>query len=297
MKNILIAGGTGLVGKKLVQKLKNEGHSVAVLSRNPRSSGAFFWDPAHGKVDKKCLQQTTVLINLSGAGIADNRWTTSRKRELAESRIGTNHFLLELLEEMPNLTHFICASGINAYGFDSPEKTYVESDEFGSDYLSGLVKDWENSADLFAPFCKVAKVRTAVVLSETGGALGKMTPLFKRGFGSVIGSGDQSMPWIHVDDLVRMFAHIVTEELSGSYHAVSESCSNRIFSHTLADVLNKRIFLPAVPSFLLQIVLGEMAIILLKGVKASNQKIISTGFVFQYKSLSDALGQLLGKSR
>jgi uncharacterized protein (TIGR01777 family) len=289
MKNILIAGGTGLVGSKLVSLLKEKGHTVSVLSRNPKGEGQFYWNPIEGKIDEGILKEVQVLINLSGAGIADKRWSDTRKKELYQSRIGTNTFLSEKVGKMPNLEQFITSSGINAYGFENPEKWFTETDSFGKDYISQLVKDWEESADFFQSSCKVAKIRTAVVLAKEGGALQKMLPTVKFGIGSPLGTGNQTMCWIHADDLSRLFAHVIEFQLDGAYNGLAGTCSNLEFTKNLAEVLQKSFWFPAVPAFMLQLLFGEMSIILLKGLKASNEKIKSTGFEFLYTDLKAAL--------
>lgn len=295
MKNILIAGGTGLVGKRLQKELKLQGHSISILSRNPKGENQFFWNPAEGKMDESCLADVHVVINLSGAGIADQRWTDSRKKELHESRIGTNRFLFEKIDKMPKLEQFITSSGINAYGFDNDARIYIENDPFGTDYISQLVKEWEESADLFEEKCKVVKIRTAVVLDENGGALSKMLTPIKMGIGSPLGSGKQIMCWIHAIDLTRLFAHAIDRQLEGAYNAIGGYCSNKEFMKSIAVELNKPFWFPAVPAFTLKMLFGEMAILLLKGIKASNAKILSTDFTFQYSDLKAALKDILGE--
>ena len=292
MKHITIAGGTGLIGKALSTALSNKGYQVTVLSRNPEGSNEVFWNPLTHEIDRSAIQSTNVLINLSGAGIADSKWTPARKRVLQESRVGTNLFLAEIAEDLPYLTQFICASGINAYGFKEPDKVYHESDAFGSDFLSQLVKVWELSALKMKEKCKVALVRTAVVLSPSGGALARMVPPVKKGIGSALGSGKQAMPWIHLDDLVQLYIHLIDHELEGAYNALAGSESNKTFMKTIAQVLKKPFWFPNVPSFLLRLIFGEMALMLLYGVKASNQKITSSGFKFKYERLDEALGNI-----
>lgn len=293
MKNILIAGGTGLIGQRLVNTLESKGYTVNVLSRNPKGKNQFFWNPLKHEIDEKCLSEVDVLINLSGAGIADKRWSSSRKEELFTSRIGTNTFLFSLEAKMPRLTHFISSSGINCYGYDETERIHLESDPFGTDWLSGLVRDWEMSADLFGEKYKVSKVRTAVVFDKNGGALPRMLGPVKLGIGSALGSGKQDMPWIHADDLVRVFEHIIDKELSGAYNAVSACDTNKDVTRAMAETLNKPFWFPSVPSFIMKLLFGEMASVLLLGLKASNEKIKSTGFTFQYPELKMALKDVL----
>lgn len=293
MKKILIAGGTGLVGKELSKTLTEHGHVVSVLSRNPKGKEQFFWNPSERKMDESCLSDIEILINLSGAGIADQRWTEARKKELHESRIGANTFLAKHIDKMPKLEQFITSSGINAYGFENAEKVYSESDPFGTDFVSQLVKEWEESADLFGGSCKVTKIRTAIVLDANGGALSKMLTPIKLGIGSPLGSGDQYMCWIHSEDLARLFAHVIEHKLEGAYNAIGGYCTNKEFMKTISTELNKPFWFPSVPPFALKMLFGEMAILLLKGMKASNEKIISTGFMFNYSNLHDVLKNVL----
>jgi uncharacterized protein (TIGR01777 family) len=295
MKNILIAGGSGLIGAQLTHALRAKGHSVSILSRNPKGKDQYAWDPKAGTIDESILANVEVLINLSGAGIADKKWTAERKQELHASRIGTNVFLYSLVDKMPRLQQYVCSSGINCYGYLDNEKVYTEDDPFGKDYLSQLVKVWELSADQFKSHCKVAKIRTAMVLDANGGALKKMLPVINMGIGSAIASGKQFSPWIHSEDLARLFVHTVEQQLEGSYNALAGSVSNKELMRTIAKTLKKPFFFPKVPSFIIRILYGEMSLILLYGLKASNEKICSTGFEFKFKDLSAALKDVLVK--
>jgi uncharacterized protein len=290
-KNILIAGGSGLIGRKLVQKLRSDGHTVRVLSRRPKGDECL-WDPAKDVLHVPDADAVQVIINLSGAGIGDKRWTKARKEELHSSRIGTNRFLFSKRALFSNLELFISSSGINCYGYDHPERVHAEEDPFGNDYVSNLVKDWEESADLFKATCKVTKIRTAVVLDKDGGALAKMLPIIKLGLGSPLGSGQQRMPWIHVDDLIAIFSHVINNSLEGAYNALSASPTNREFMRSLSQTMSKPFFMPAVPSFALKLMFGEMSGILLDGLQASNEKIKSTGYQFKYGDLNIALKSL-----
>lgn len=293
MKTIVVAGGTGLIGKRLVNLLRDSGYKVNVLSRKPKNEGEFYWDPRESQIDESAIADAAVFINLSGAGIADEKWTHNRKLYLQQSRVGTNVFLYGMREKMPKLEQFICASGINAYGFKDPSKIYVESDPYGGDFVSQLVKVWELSAEQFKSVVKVATVRTAVVLDGNGGALQKMVPIVKKGIGSALGSGEQMMPWIHAEDLVKMYLHIIQHQLEGPFNAVADTTSNKDFMHCIAKVLHKPFWFPKVPGFVMRMMYGEMSIILLNGIKASNEKINKTGFRFQYNNLEAALKETL----
>lgn len=294
MKHVLIAGGAGLIGKKLTLRLLEKGYDVSILSRTPNGHDQYYWNPNDKQIDCPVLDQVDVLINLSGAGIADKKWSNERKLELQNSRVGTNVFLFSLVEQMPNLKQFICSSGINAYGLFN-QKVYSEEDPFGNDFLSQLVRVWELSAEQFSEHCKVAKIRTAMVLSSTGGALSRLMPIVKMGIGSAIGNGKQASPWIHIDDLVEMFVFAIENDLDGSYNALAGNESNKELMKTLASTLNKPFWFPNVPAFMLRWMFGEMALMLLNGVRASNEKITQAGFVFKFTDLKAALMDLLKK--
>jgi hypothetical protein len=293
MKTIVVAGGTGLIGQRLVERLRKSGYTVNVLSRKPQREGEFHWDAREGQIDEKAIADASVVVNLSGAGIADEKWTHNRKLYLQQSRVGTNVFLYGIRDKMPKLEHFVCASGINAYGFKDAAKTYTESDPYGGDFVSQLVKVWELSAEQFKTDVKVATVRTAVVLDGNGGALQKMVPIVKKGIGSALGSGNQMMPWIHAEDLVQMYVYIIENKLEGPFNAVTDATSNKEFMKTIAKVLHKPFWFPNVPAFVMRMMYGEMSIILLNGVKASNEKILKTGFHFKFKQLEEALKETL----
>lgn len=296
-KKILIAGGTGFIGKVLVQELQNAGHEVRVLSRSAKTRGNYYWNPRTKEIDVTAFEGIQILINLSGSGIADQRWTEERKKDLYASRIGTNEFLFHHVEQMPELEQFITASGINAYGFDDTDVQHSEDDPFGTDFLSQLVHDWEKSADAFSVKCQVAKIRIAVVLGPEGGALKRMLPAIKMGIGSPLGTGKQFMPWIHAADLVGILVHAIDHKLNGAYNAVAQCDSNREFMKALAQQLKKPFFFPAVPSFVLRALFGEMANVLLKGTSASNKKIQDEGFTFKYPTLISALDDIFPASK
>jgi uncharacterized protein (TIGR01777 family) len=290
---ILIAGGSGLIGNRLKKVFLENGYRVGILTRTPKEKDQFQWDPKLGTIDKEILGDVTILINLSGAGIADKRWTKDRKEELYTSRIGTNKFLHAHCQHMPKLKQFITASGINCYGYDDPKRKHIESDPFGQDFLSDLVRKWEESADLFDGKYIVSKIRTSVVLDEKGGALKKMMSPIQWGIGSALGTGKQNMPWIHADDLAYIYLHVVSHKLGGAYNALAGSVTNEFFTKTLASTLHKPYFFPKIPSIAMKLIFGDMASVLLEGLQASNQKIKDTGFLFKYEKLENALTQLL----
>lgn len=285
---ILLAGGTGLIGQNLVDLLKSEGHEVNILTRsNYKKENHFRWSPSTKKIDDRSLKDVDIIINLAGAGIADKRWTKKRKETLINSRVESANFLYQVSEKIPNLKQYISASGLNCYGYDNYSKKHKESDPFGDDFLSEVVEKWENAADQFKDKCKVAKVRTSVVLTKEGGALPKISKTVKNYIGAPLGSGKQWMPWISMIDINRIYAHIVSHQLEGRFNALADSVTNEEFTKELAKVLNKPLWLPNVPPFVLKIILGEMASVVLEGLQADNSKILETGFEFKDNSLRD----------
>ena len=268
MERIVIAGGSGLIGTGLANHLRNAGHEVWILTRKASDLDRFFlnWDPDSKTIDPLAIEKTTVLINLCGAELAAKRWTNSRIKELYDSRVNTSLFLFESFEKSPDIKHYVSASGAVAYGFDHPERTYKESDSFGNDIISDITRKWAKAADQFEQICLVSKVRIAVVLSESGGALQKLANPVKKGFGAVLASGEQAIPWIYCEDLYRVFEFVI---------------------------VNKRL-LPAVPKFIERLLFGKMARMLVCGNKVSNEKIRSEGFSFRHGNLNSTIHRIFG---
>jgi len=283
-----------LVGRALEKSFSEGGYRVIILTRNVKKDNHVYWDPSKKEIDLEKIKQTDVLINLSGEGIADKPWSSQRKKELRSSRKGANEFLFESSGELIDLKMFVSASGVNCYGYGWDTQEHVEEDPYGDDFLSVLVEEWEESADLFSSKCKVAKVRTSVVLDRNGGALEKLVKPIKWGLGAPLGTGKQAMPWIHIEDVAGIYFHVVQQELIGTFNAVTGNESNRAMTKEIAEVLQKRLFLPPVPSFALKLFFGEMAEMLLENVTVSNEKIISTGYVFKFPDLRSALQNVLG---
>ncbi len=295
METIIIAGGSGLIGKKLTEFWRKEGHTVRCLTRkesNP-NLGLYHWDPTLKKADLQAFEGITTLVNLSGAGIADKRWSKKRVQELFDSRVKTTEFLYELTKASETLNHFMTASGIICYGYEDDQKIYQESDSFGSDVLSEITKKWEQAADLFANKTTVSKVRISVVLSAEGGAFKPIAAPIKIGFGTVLGTGKQSIPWIHIDDLIGAFNHLLIQRFNGPIHANCDNTSNEILTHTIAKAYKKRIWLPKVPSWILRLVLGELSVVVLKGLKADPSLLKKTGYDYKFNKLDEAIKNIV----
>ena len=209
MANILITGGTGLIGKILTQCLLEKGHDVAILSRFPKSLKLvqhYHWDTSRRIIDVDALKSSDYIIHLAGANIADKRWTQRRKRDILESRVKSTEFLFEMIREhYPNLKGLISASAIGIYGAINSDKILNENDAHCDDYLGNVCYSWENAVDKFQTIgIRTVTFRTGVVLTKSGGALSKMIGSLKFGVGIILGTGRQYLPWIHVDDLCEL---------------------------------------------------------------------------------------------
>lgn len=297
-EKVLIAGGSGLIGELIQAELEKSNYSVRILTRNLKKCDNkvfFYWNPMRKEIDLSAVEGVTTIINLSGASVVDKRWSKQRKNELIDSRVYPAVFLAELVQQIPDLVHYISASGINCYPLDNNQKVYTEEDDYGTDFLSEVVEQWEMAADGFKPHCKVTKLRISTVLSSKGGALQKMEKPFKNYIGSPIGNGKQMMSWVHEHDLVQAFIHIMQNKLEGTYNLTAEQVTNREFSKVLAKKLNKPMIPVGVPEFILNIVLGEMAEILTNGVKIDATKIKKTGFDFKFPTIDIALNSIYNK--
>ena len=299
MKKVLITGASGLIGKSLCDLLSKNDYEICILSRtsNPASKyQTFEWDIEKGFIEDGALNNVDAIIHLAGAGIGDEKWTEKRKKAIIDSRVLSAKLLLNKCQEQNiNPQAFISSSAVGWYGGITTEKICIESDPHYDDFLGNTCKVWEDAADKFSELgSRVVKLRTGVVLAQNGGALQKLVPLVKSGFGSAVGTGKQYMPWVHIDDLCNMYLKVLQDEkMSGAYNAATNNFqTNRSFMKTLAQVLNKPFMMPKVPGFILKLMLGEQAVIILEGSRVSAEKILKNGFEFQYPELEEALKSL-----
>ena len=297
---ILITGGTGLIGSALSKTLNRLGHDVAVLTRKPSKNPHFksyFWDPSKGEIDEDAFQNLDCIIHLAGANIADNRWTKKYKQELFSSRVESANFLFRKVKELDvSLKSFISSSAIGWYGAITSDKIFIEQDPCANDFLGQLSKQWELAADQFSDLgCLVSKVRSGIVLSSQGGALPKMTKPIVWGLGASLGSGKQYIPWIHVDDLCAIYIHLLEGDLPvGVYNGVApESVTNKELTDLLAQALNKTLWLPNIPSWVLRLLYGKMSALLLNGSRVSAEKLSANGFEFKCPTIRRAIASII----
>ena len=287
-----------MVGTELTRILTKKGLEVSHLSRKANSESAipvYAWNVTNGTIDEEALA-VDHIVHLAGAGVADQKWTNSRKEIIYQSRIASTELLKEKVSALGiKLKSFISASAIGYYGLDTADETMTEESPSANDFLAGVVKDWEAAADQFENLSdRVVKVRIGIVLAKHGGALPKLVQPVKYGVGAPLGDGSQYMSWIHLRDLVAIFSWALENEIDGVFNAVApEAVSNKKMTQEIASVLNRPLLLPQVPSFALKFLLGEMSGIVLGGNKVSSKKLVDAGFNFEFQSVTEALRDLL----
>ncbi|MBL7953311.1 MAG: TIGR01777 family oxidoreductase [Flavobacteriales bacterium] len=295
MATILITGASGLIGTALSRSLLASGHVVHHLGRGVSTSVAtrsFTWDPSRDVMDASALNGVTHIVHLAGAGIADKRWSKARVQELITSRTATARLLLRCAREHGRrIDSFVSAAGIGYYGAVTTDHTFVENDGPASDTIGTISSAWESAVDEWRTLTRVVKLRTPVVLTNDGGALPKLAAPVKFGLGAPVGSGRQWMPWVHLADLVRIYGTaLFNERMEGAYNVnTGNDVRNDDFMRTMAQTLHKPYFLPGVPAFALRLALGELSSVLLEGSRASNARLLETGFQFDHPQLKMAL--------
>ncbi len=293
---VLISGGYGFIGSRLGNFLKAQGHSVSVLSRNPRE-GDVGWDPVKGNIDSNALNGFDAIIHLAGENLGASRWNDRLKKRIFDSRIDSTKLLVEAIGKMDHPPKvFISGSAIGYYG-DCGDRLVTEAEGSGSGFLAEVCERWEAEADLGSQYAdRVIRLRTGIVLDTGDGALRKMLLPFKLGLGGSFGSGEQWMSWIALEDWIAAVHHLMLKGKSGSYNLVSPNPErNRSFGKTLASVLRR----PAVfnvPAPVLKAVIGEFAEEgLLSSCRAEPKGLLESGYQFLYPNLDDALKLVLGR--
>jgi len=302
-KNVLISGGSGFIGRHLTALLLTKGYSVSILSRTEKKNkGDVFyykWDVANGTIEEEAVLKADYIIHLAGENIAEKRWSAKRKAAIIDSREKSSQLLYSVLKKhYKKLDAFVSASAVGIYGAVNGKKICTEDTDPANDFLGYTCQKWEESIDFIENLnIRTVKIRTGLVLGKNDGFLKKLIPLFKYRLGSALGSGNQYMPWIHVDDLCTMYLEAIKNtEMVGPYNAaINDNTTNAVFSKTLARIFGYSIWLPNVPAFVLKFVMGEMAVIVLTGRRISSDKIEQTGFKFKFKNLEEALRDCLTK--
>ena len=291
MQRIAITGASGLIGTALVGKLKSDGYTVQRLVRRPTvSSEEIFWNPTTQEIDLDALAGVDAVIHLAGAGVGDKRWTKKYKSEILNSRLlGTTTIANAVAQVKPKV--FISSSAIGWYG-ETGNRAVIESDRGGDDFLAAVCREWEAAADL-AGDVRTVKIRTGLVLDPTGGALGRMLPLFRFGLGGKLGSGKQWWSWITLHDHLRAIEFILeNKEISGPVNLTSPNpVTNQEFTSALARALRRPALFPA-PAFALKVALGGFSTEILGSKKVLPDVLQDAGFNFDFPHIGPALDAL-----
>ena len=293
---IVIAGGSGFLGRKLTTRLASEGHKVITLSRRPSAGGdQIAWQPdGNPGALPSHLEDIHAIVNLAGENIAEKRWTSARKAALKNSRILSTRTLVRAVaacKQPPNV--FVSGSAVGYYGWRGDEAV-TESTPAGSDFLARLCVEWEGETrTVKSGATRLVVVRSGLPLDPDEGALAKMLLPFRMGVGATVASGDQFMPWIHVDDWTAMVSWLIqNDRAAGVFNATAPGpVTNRTFTQTLARVLHRPALLHA-PAFALRVALGEMASVLVHGQRALPAAAEQLGFRFTHRALEPALESL-----
>jgi len=297
---VLITGGSGLIGRYLTSLLLGEGYRVSHLSRKQDQFGrvrVYRWDPGRGILDPAALEGIDYIIHLAGANIGERRWTKAGKAEIINSRVESAKLLFRVVKEtVIPLSAYISASATGYYGAVTSEHIFTENDPPADDFLGTTCRLWEDAADLFSGSgIRTVKIRTGVVMEKNGSALKRMLIPARSGLFPVVAGGKQYIPWIHISDLCNIYLKAIEENsMKGAYNAVApEHVTHREFMHALTLALGKRGFYPPMPGFLLQIAMGEMSDVVLKGSRVSAEKIKKAGYSFKFDNLPYALKDIL----
>lgn len=295
---ILIAGGSGLVGQRLVQMANENGWSAHVLSRKKEitTENWHHWDPASKTLDID-LSEFEAIVNLAGAGVMDKPWSSSYKQTIIQSRVQSAETIGVALRSIKSPPILINASAIGWYGYtDDPTISFTEETTPATgDFLQEVCKQWENAAfhaGKDAERCVV--LRIGIVLSSNGGALKEMLRGFKLGIGSYFAPGDQAYSWIHMDDLCRMILFAIEQRLSGTYNAVAPSpCSAKEMARCIAKRKYGSARVLPVPMFASKLMLGAQQSMLTGNCPVSANKIANAGFQFTYSTINEAISHLI----
>jgi uncharacterized protein (TIGR01777 family) len=291
INQVAVTGSSGLIGSALVGQLRADGFEVKKIVRRPvRNNDEVFWNPNIGEIDLTALSQVDAIIHLAGVGVGDKRWSAAYKSEILNSRLlGTT--TIATAAKTLGVKKFISASAIGYYG-ETGNRSVSESDRGGEDFLSVVCREWEAAADLAIDIPTI-KLRTGLVLDPTGGALGRMMPIFKFGLGGKLGNGKQWWSWITLHDEIRAIMFLLNSKITGAVNLTSPNpVTNQEFTAALARALNRPAIFPA-PAFALRAALGGFSSEILGSKKIVPKVLTDAGFEFDYPHISAALTALV----
>jgi uncharacterized protein (TIGR01777 family) len=298
----IVSGGTGFIGRRIVERLLRDNHYVGVWSRRPGAEkrtavASFSWDPLQGEPPDDSVNTMDAVIHLAGETVAQ-RWNAEVKARIRDSRVLGTRRLVDVIARVPHRPKvLVCASAIGIYG-DRGDAVLTETSPPGSGFLVDTCRAWEQEADRAAQFgLRVVKLRIGFVLGNDGGALEKMVPAFRAFAGGRLGSGKQWMPWIHADDVAELFVHAVEKDVSGVWNATSPNpVTNAEFTRQLARAVHRPALFP-VPRIALKLAFGELAQHMLDSARVIPEAALRAGFQFRYPELKAALQNLLEDMR
>ncbi len=296
MKEVLIAGGSGLIGSRLGEILLKAGYNVAILARGKRTTPInsikqYTWDPENGVLPNEAILNADYVVNLGGATIG-KRWTKAYKQELIDSRVKPTQLIVEKLNTLPH--HAMSLLNISAIGYygNNSEQVVDERSPSNGEFISKICQEWERAAEqLDTNKAKLFILRIATVVSERGGAIPQMAMPVKLFIGSGLGSGDQGFPWLHIDDLCHAILWCVENpDKADTYNVASpEITTNKELIKAIAKHFKRPVFMPNIPGCVLKLVLGEFADSVTGSIKVSSAKIQAAGFRFQFPEIVGAI--------
>lgn len=294
-----VSGGTGFIGRRIVERLLRDGHYVGVWSRRPgleKRTGvaSYTWDPLQGEPPAESVNTMDAIVHLAGEPVAQ-RWNAEVKRRIRDSRVlGTRRLVGAIARVRHKPKVLVCASAIGYYG-ERGDEELTESAGPGSGFLSEVCQAWEAEADRAAESgLRVVKLRIGFVLGRDGGALARLAPAFRAFAGGRLGNGRQWMPWIHADDVAELFVHAAENEVSGVWNATAPNpVTNRDFTRAMGRTLHRPALFP-VPGFALKLAFGEFGQHMLDSARVVPAAAVKAGFQFRYPELGGALENLLG---
>ncbi len=294
----IVSGGTGFIGRQIVDELLKQEHYAGVYSRRPgvaaRTAVATYrWDPMEGEPPVDSVHDMDAVIHLAGEPVAQ-RWNPEVKEKIRASRVeGTRRLVDAIAKARHKPKVLICASAIGAYG-DRGDEILTENSTLGKGFLADVCRAWEAEADRAAWFgVRVVKIRIGFVLGRNGGAMKSITPLFRLGLGGPLGSGKQWMPWVHENDITRLFIWAAENEVSGVFNGVAPNpVTNKEFTRALASALHRPAILPA-PGFAIKAALGELGQHVLDSARVIPEAALQAGFKFQFSDLNSALSTVV----
>ncbi len=295
---IAVTGASGLIGSALVPALRAEGHQVLRLVRGQASApDERRWDPIAGRLDPADLEGVAAVVHLAGAGVGDHRWTPTYRRTLIDSRVQGTGTVARALADVGGPSVLISSSAIGFYG-DTGDTVVDESSPSRPGFLAELCRDWEAAtAPAATQGVRVALVRTGIVLSWSGGALGRQLPIFRAGLGAPLGSGRQWVSWVSLVDTVAAIQHCLTSPVQGPVNVVSPApVTNREFTKAMGRVLHRPTLPVAVPGWVLRAALGGFAVEgVLAGQRVTPAALLATGFAFEHRTIDSALRAALSR--